>query len=263
MSQTDESHPLNLCSPLDSVRHTKNRRRSVVRTVLASTVLPGSGGPSAEGSRAATTYIGGMHLLLVRHGRTAANVDFLLDTAHPGSPLDAQGLAQAQALVTRLAGEPIEAIFTSDHTRARQTAAPLAASRGLSAVLHPGLREVQAGDLEMGVDWVPYVEVLAAWHHDATVRMPGSESGVEFLARYDAAISDLAATGAERAVVVSHGAAIRVWAAARCANLTREFLSRAHVPNTGVIRVIGSVHDGWQVESWDDLPLPPVAKTHL
>ena len=88
-------------------------------------------GPSAEGTTATTTYIVRMHLLLVRHGRTAANVDLLLDTAHPGSPLDAQGQAQAGALVDRLAGEPIEAIFSSDHTRARQTAAPLAAARGL------------------------------------------------------------------------------------------------------------------------------------
>ena len=211
-----------------------------------------------------------MHLLLVRHGRTAANVDFLLDTAHPGSPLDGEGLAQAAALMARLAGEPIEAIFTSDHTRAQQTAAPLAAARGLTAVLHAGLREVQAGDLEMGPDWAPYVGVLAAWHSDPTVRMPGSESGVEFLARYDAALAELEATGVRRAVVVSHGAAIRVWAGARCRNVTGEFLTRAHVPNTGVITVVGSALDGWQVESWDDLPLPPSpfptptpSKTHL
>ncbi|MFC2573385.1 MAG: histidine phosphatase family protein, partial [Actinomyces oris] len=36
-----------------------------------------------------------MRLILVRHGRTEANVMQALDTAFPGNPLDEVGLGQA------------------------------------------------------------------------------------------------------------------------------------------------------------------------
>ena len=65
-----------------------------------------------------------MRLILIRHGQTQSNVDHLLDTGHPGAPLTAEGRRQAATLVDRLAAEPIEAIYSSDLTRARQTAEP-------------------------------------------------------------------------------------------------------------------------------------------
>ncbi len=68
-------------------------------------------------------------LVLVRHGRTAANVSGTLAGWTPGVDLDAQGLAQAKSLAERLAPVPFAAVVTSPLERCRQTAAALLAVR--------------------------------------------------------------------------------------------------------------------------------------
>ena len=87
-----------------------------------------------------------MKLILVRHGRTIANVMGALDTAFPGNPLDAVGLAQAQSLPARLdeAGllETVGSLWVSPIERARQTIAPVERATGLVATIRSGLREV-------------------------------------------------------------------------------------------------------------------------
>jgi len=69
-------------------------------------------------------------IIAIRHGQTAWNAEMRmqgqLDTA-----LDARGRWQARQLAQALAHEPIGAIVASDLSRAMQTAAPLAAARGL------------------------------------------------------------------------------------------------------------------------------------
>ena len=124
-----------------------------------------------------------MRLLLIRHGRTASNIEHLLDTAAPGAPLDGVGLAQAEALADRLATEPIDAIYASDLVRSQQTAAPIAARRSLDVTVREGVREIQAGDDEMSADWVRYLTTIMSWREDIDARIPGGESGREVLAR--------------------------------------------------------------------------------
>lgn len=65
-----------------------------------------------------------MRLLLVRHGQTPSNVEFLLDTAVPGPGLTALGERQAAALPEALADEDIEALYVSTLVRTQLTAAP-------------------------------------------------------------------------------------------------------------------------------------------
>lgn len=188
-----------------------------------------------------------MRLILVRHGRTASNVDFLLDTAEPGADLDESGLAQAAALVERLSHHEIEAVFTSTLVRTQQTARPVAAARGLELEVLPGLREISAGDDELSADATRYITTLIAWGKgDPDARIPGGENAHEFFARFDDAIGRIAAAGREVVMIVSHGAALRVWSMARVAGFA-EALGRAHLDNTGVIVVDGSPEDGWQL----------------
>jgi probable phosphoglycerate mutase len=149
---------------------------------------------------------------LIRHGETTSNLSHVIDTAAPGASLSAAGRAQAEALAERLKDEPIESVWVSDLVRTQETAAPLAAAKGLTPVVRPGLKEIQAGDFEGG-DWRPYVEVITAWAEDPSVKMPGAESGFEFFARFAAVIDEIAASGADCAAVVSHGAALRIWLA--------------------------------------------------
>lgn len=188
-----------------------------------------------------------MRLYLIRHGRTQSNVDHLLDTAHPGAPLDETGLAQADALAERLGDEPITGVYSSDLTRAVQTATPLAGRLGLSVTQLPGLREIPAGVEELNADWTAYVQMLGRWGTDPKYKLAGSEDADTFVARYDAAIAEIAATH-EVAAAVSHGAAMRVWAPFRAQNMTLP--SERGLANTDVIVLEGTPADGWLAISW-------------
>lgn len=68
-------------------------------------------------------------VLLVRHGRTAANADGVLAGWTPGVELDQAGADQVAALGHRMLTVPLSLIVTSPLTRTRQTAAALLAGR--------------------------------------------------------------------------------------------------------------------------------------
>ncbi|MGW0758719.1 histidine phosphatase family protein [Streptomyces sp. NPDC002814] len=196
-----------------------------------------------------------MRLLLIRHGQTPSNVDHLLDTAVPGPGLTALGERQAALLPEALADEDIEALYISTLIRTRLTAAPLAAARGLDMIVRDGIRELTAGDLEMlpgdGEHGRTYMETVFAWAAgDVELRMPGGESGTEALARYDAVVAEAADSGAGTVAMVSHGAAIRMWTAARADNVDVPFAAAHPLDNTGVVVLEGSPADGWKALSW-------------
>ncbi|MFT3861812.1 histidine phosphatase family protein [Micropruina sp.] len=192
-----------------------------------------------------------MRLLLARHGRTASNVAALLDTAPPGPGLDEFGRAQARRLVDRLAHHELDAVYSSHLTRAVQTAEPTAAARGLSPAVLPGLREIGAGDDERSADLRRYFAVLRSWGEgDATARIPGGESGVEFIARYTAAVRQIAESGHQVALLVSHGAAIRTWAGYVMPQL-HAALGSFGIPNTTVIIADGDPDAGWTLAGID------------
>ncbi|MBR1953244.1 MAG: histidine phosphatase family protein, partial [Lentisphaeria bacterium] len=64
----------------------------------------------------------------VRHGETEANVTDRLQ-GQSDTPLNAQGLAQADLVAERLKDEPFDIIFSSDLSRALVTAEKIAAGR--------------------------------------------------------------------------------------------------------------------------------------
>ncbi|MGW2647522.1 histidine phosphatase family protein [Streptomyces sp. NPDC001393] len=203
-----------------------------------------------------------MRLLLVRHGETPSNVHHLLDTGVPGPALTPLGEAQAAALPEALAGEDIEAVYASTLLRTQLTAAPLAAAGGLEVIVRDGIREVSAGDLEMlpgeSAEGREYMRTIFAWAAgDTAPRIPGGESGEEALARYDAVIAEAAASGAGTVAMVSHGAAIRLWTAARAHNVDVPFAAARPLGNTGVVVLEGSPSDGWKALSWEGAMVEP------
>jgi len=195
-----------------------------------------------------------VRFFLVRHGQTHANVARQLDTAVPGLDLTDTGRAQARALAQRLADEDLGAIYTSDLVRTQQTAAPLAERLGLEMVVLPGLREIQAGDYEMSTDWQPYVDAVVRWGDDPAHTIPGGDSGVGFLARYDEAIAQIASDGHASAVAISHGAAMRTWCTARL-GLTPGFFAERRLDNTHVVTMEGDPKAGWRLLAWGDEPI--------
>ncbi|GAA1291646.1 histidine phosphatase family protein [Pseudonocardia aurantiaca] len=84
-------------------------------------------------------------LILLRHGRSSANVSGVLAGRSPGVELDDTGRAQAEKLVGRLDGVPVSGIVCSPMLRCEQTVAPLAAAHELTPVSEPELAEVDYG----------------------------------------------------------------------------------------------------------------------
>ena len=189
-----------------------------------------------------------MRIIFIRHGRTNANVNHLLDTNYPGTPLDEVGLDQAAGLPGRLVSEPIEVVMTSDITRARQTGEPLAKAKGVPLIIHPGVREIYAGDWDMAQDWRDYIAVLEGWALDPSLSTPNGEDGFGFMARFDAAIAEL---GEYRcAAVVSHGGALGTWFGAHCpSQIDLNLLWR--LGNTEIVVVEGTPGQ-WRIRSWAD-----------
>ena len=191
-----------------------------------------------------------MRLLLIRHGQTQSNVNRELDTAFPGAPLNETGLAQAEALVEALAHERIDALYCSTLTRAQQTAAPLAAARALEAVVVDGIQEIAAGVEEMSTNWQPYVDMLNSWSPtNLDVGLEGGETARQFVTRFTNAVAAMEQAGDEHVALVSHGAALRVWA------ITQDPAVgdlAPHLDNTQWITLTGSMTAGWRIERWGD-----------
>lgn len=121
-----------------------------------------------------------MRLILVRHGQTPHNADGLVQ-GRADIPLSELGRQQAAALAAALAGEAIAAIVSSPLRRARDTAAAIAASRGLIVSEEPDLIEMNVGVMEglSGAEMRSrYPQVLRRWLEPGgtVVPLPGGES---------------------------------------------------------------------------------------
>ena len=167
--------------------------------------------------------------------------------------------AQAQAAARALADEHLPAVFVSSRIRTHQTAAPTSVERPLTSTQLAGLEEIQAGDFEMRKDHEAvhgYLSTVAEWlkgHLD--VRMPGAETGEEFLHRYDAAVEQIANAGHESALIVSHGAALRTWTTTRMQPSDIAPPSTQPLHNTALIVLEGDPYDGWRLASWHSDPV--------
>ncbi len=147
-------------------------------------------------------------LLLVRHGETAWNAERRWQ-GHADPPLNERGRAQAEELAERLACERVDAVYTSDLRRARETADVLAARLGLEPVEDSGLREVDVGE------WsgLTYDEIAERW--PGAERWQVGEAPEAMAERVVAAARRIAAAHpGERVLVVSHGGPIRALFAA-------------------------------------------------
>lgn len=199
-----------------------------------------------------------MRIVLLRHGQTPSNVDGLLDTGEPGPGLTELGRAQAQAVPAALAGQRVDRIFASSLVRTQQTAAPLAQERGIEPEILPGFREVEAGALEMSnaaQDQRTYLGTAFAWSRGELDQvMPGGPDGHAFFSRYDDAVAQAAAATDGTAVIFSHGAAIRSWAAGRVRGLPVESCEGSPLFNTGYVVAEGDPESGWDLVEFHHLP---------
>lgn len=154
-----------------------------------------------------------MDLLLIRHA-LPIRVEGASGPADP--PLSELGHRQAEALVRWLEPEPLDALVVSPMSRARETAAPLAAARGLEAVVHEGVAEFDK-DAD---SYVPMEELKAAgdprWQEivDGGYFGGGDLTPEQFQATVVEAVEEVIAGHAgATAAVVCHGGVINAYVA--------------------------------------------------
>src|SRR5262249_12139579 len=147
----------------------------------------------------------GMAIFLIRHGETEGNAARIVQ--RPDSPLSARGVAQAERLARRLAGEGIAQIVSSDLARAMTTARHLRDVIGVPLTVDPLLQERNFGDIR----GTPYAELgLDIFAPD--YGPPNGETWAVFHARVDRAwtrVQELAAVGDGHLAVVTHGLVCR------------------------------------------------------
>jgi broad specificity phosphatase PhoE len=155
-------------------------------------------------------------VLLARHGQTDDNLPPIRFQGFRDTPLNDTGRAQASELADRVASlpEPVKSLWSSDLSRARETAEIVGKRIGLEPRLEPRLREANRGR------WESYTfeeikrsepEAFAAWMRGgASWRFPGGESLQEQQDRVLAALADIDAAGELPALAVCHGGSIRV-----------------------------------------------------
>ena len=152
-------------------------------------------------------------LFLFRHGETDWNREGRLQ-GHTDTPLNASGLAQAEALSEKLRPHRLDAVVSSDLSRALTTARIVADALGVPLLADPGLRETAVGAAE-GLLWadakIRFGEGLTErWFTDGDVAFPGGETGIATRTRGLAALRRLAAAQPYRRIGVStHGAMLR------------------------------------------------------
>lgn len=199
--------------------------------------------------------------IVVRHGETRWNVEERIQ-GHGDSPLTQKGLAQAEAIAGRLAGEPFDVLVASDLGRAMQTALAIARRCGRPVIPDARLRERSFGAGE----GMTYAEIDRAWpdvfsrvrETDPDFVIPGGESRRQFHARVHDAFTALAREHEGRRVtVVAHGGVLAV--------LYRVIhdipVGRPHaVPiSNASYNAAAFEAEAWALEAWDDVAHIPGA----
>jgi probable phosphoglycerate mutase len=151
-------------------------------------------------------------VLLVRHGQTPTTGAVLPGRA-PGLHLADAGTQQAQRVAERIAElKTVDAIYASPLERARETAAPIAAARGMKVQVDRGLLECDFGEWT-GAELKALMK-LPEWttvqRAPSTFRFPNGESFTEMQSRMVTAVDRLRAKHPGGTIVcVSHADPIK------------------------------------------------------
>lgn len=149
-------------------------------------------------------------LILIRHGETEWNITGRIQGYRADSALTATGREQVRALAVRLAREGIDALYSSDAGRTRETADPIGAATRLPVVYETALRERNYGVFEghsfAGIGSAFPEEFEKFRTRDPHYVPPEGESAAQFRDRIITALEIVAAqVSGRRAAVVTHG----------------------------------------------------------
>jgi probable phosphoglycerate mutase len=176
---------------------------------------------------------------LVRHA-AHDRLDRVLCGRMPGVALGETGLAQAERVAERLAGQGIDALYTSPLERARMTAEPIARRLGREARVLEALNELEFGEWS-GRDFSALQDDprWAAWNTARHLaRPPGGETMLEAQTRVLGGLERLRAEyGEGRVALVSHADVIKA-VLAFCLGIPLDGLQRFDVEPASVSTVV-------------------------
>ena len=154
-----------------------------------------------------------MKLFLTRHGQTDWNIAGRYQ-GQSDTPLNETGLRQAEQIAKRLSSETIHTIYSSDLSRAANTAQTIADFHSLEVKKDSRWRELSFGDWE----GLTYQEMSArspnlfeAWMKDPlTISTPNGETLAQLAERVKAAFDEIKEEHADQTVlVVAHSGSLQ------------------------------------------------------
>jgi len=148
-------------------------------------------------------------ILLIRHGQTTWNREARF-RGQADVPLDETGVRQAQATAAYVAARwPLQAVYTSPLSRARDTATAIAAAQGLTPQHLAGLLDIHFGDWQgMALSDIQqrYPDMMRVWAETPhRMHFPNGESLNDVRQRATAALqATIAAHPQATAALVAH-----------------------------------------------------------
>ncbi len=181
-------------------------------------------------------------LLLVRHGQSLGNLaeTFL---GHTDLGLTALGERQAAALAERLAGTHLDAVYSSDLSRAMNTVLPTAKRHGLAVIPDERLREIFAGAWE-GVSFDEIARRFPAdralWKTNIGLACPtGGESVAALGVRVKAVLDEIATRHPGETVLVgTHATPVRSVMARLLGYPPERMAEIPWAPNASIVTVV-------------------------
>ena len=201
------------------------------------------------------------HIYFVRHGEAEGNVTKVAQDMH--TPLTEQGHLQAQVVAKRVKSLPIKRIFSSDMTRAVQTAQHISDVVGIKGEQFPAFREWMTpesvrGKKHTSPEYEAWMSELDKNYHNPAWRYEDAENIADLEKRVSEAVRMLEEVKEESVLVVSHGKFLRLFLAYILGNKTinpelqLHFYHAVQVDNTG-ISVFEVDGDIWSLKTWNDL----------
>jgi broad specificity phosphatase PhoE len=188
-------------------------------------------------------------LVLARHAQAAFVEDWFSDE---GGSLTPQGRQQAAALGDALQGRRVAGIFSSDSSRAVQTAEIVAARLGVAVTACKSLREVAIGSLIGEPFDLRHLEAVSEqwWSGSLDAGFQGGETGAEVIERHRRQFEEIADLHrGETVLVVGHQTALRVVVPHLARNLTPSWARDHQLDSTETLELQGDA-DGWELRRW-------------
>ncbi|MCL2409324.1 MAG: histidine phosphatase family protein [Oscillospiraceae bacterium] len=181
-------------------------------------------------------------IFLIRHAEAEGNL-YRIAHGHFDGKITENGYRQIELLKNRFANEKIDAVYSSDLTRARVTAEGICQSHRLEFCTMDRLREVSIGEWE-GLFWEAieerWPEQLGYFVSDPVKwGIKGNESYSDLQNRITGCIKDIAkAHDDETVAIVCHGTAIRTFICGLMGYPSHEIAKVTRCDNTAVTMIV-------------------------